>query len=348
MTYAILEQLDHYGPLHCPQLDYQQATAYTRKLAAGHYENFTVVSQLLPRRLREDFCHVYAFCRWADDLGDEVGDTQRSLELLDWWRTELANCYDGKPRHPIFVALLPTIEKHDIPQKPFDELIDAFCQDQRISRYQTWQQLVDYCARSAAPVGRLVLYLCGYRDLHRQQLSDATCTALQLTNFWQDVRRDVLERGRVYIPGQVAGEHGLDLDLMATAIKTDDPACNLCSPGLSSLAVPSAGIYAQLPAYRATMRDLIGRTRSLFEHGRQLWPLVSRDIRPSIKLFTLGGQSIVRMIERLNYNTLQIRPCLSKTQKATLLLRTLAAHWMPLGRTISVAQSSPQGASSRG
>ena len=339
MTYAILEQLDRYGPRHCPQLDYQQASAYTRQLAAGHYENFTVVSWLLPRRLRDDFRHVYAFCRWADDLGDQIGDPQRSLELLDWWRSELADCYDGKPRHPVFVALRPTIEKHDIPRKPFDDLIDAFCQDQRVSRYRSWDQVLDYCTRSADPVGRLVLYLCGYRDQHRQQLSDATCTALQLANFWQDVRRDVLERDRVYIPDQIAAQHGLDLELMVTAIRADNPTCNTCAPASS---VPSAGIHAQLPAYRATMRDLVDRTRPLFVRGRQLWPLVSRDVRPDIKLFTLGGQSILRMIEKLNYNTLQTRPSLSKAKKLSLLLRTLIAHLLSPGGATSVALSSPQ------
>jgi len=201
---AVLEQLDTFGPQRCEQLTYEQADEYTRRLARTQYENFTVVSWLLPVRLRADFQHVYAFCRWADDLGDETGDTDRSHELLAWWRDELTACYQGDPRHPVFVALAPTIEQHDIPRKPFDDLIDAFVQDQTVTRYDTWDQAIDYCTRSADPVGRLVLYLCGYRDAQRQQFSDATCTALQLINFWQDVRRDIIERDRVYVPRDIA------------------------------------------------------------------------------------------------------------------------------------------------
>ena len=129
------------------------------------------------RRLLDDFRHVYSFCRWADDLGDETGDPQRSLELLAWWRREVDLCYAGNPRHPVFVALNQTIHRHDIPRKPFDDLIDAFVQDQTVTRYRTWEQVLDYCTRSADPVGRLVLYLAGVRDEERQKLSDATCTA---------------------------------------------------------------------------------------------------------------------------------------------------------------------------
>ena len=174
MGSSVLDQLDTYGPDHCEPLTHDQAVAYTRELAESHYENFTVVSWLLPERLRDDFRNVYSFCRWADDLGDETGSRERSVELLEWWRRELDACYDGQPRHPVFIALSPTIERHDIPRKPFDDLIDAFLQDQRVVRYDTWEQVCDYCTRSADPVGRLVLYLAGYRDDERQRLSDAT------------------------------------------------------------------------------------------------------------------------------------------------------------------------------
>ncbi len=324
MASAILQQLDTYGPQRCERLTYDQAARYTRELAESHYENFTVVSWLLPARLREDFRNVYAFCRWADDLGDETGDPQRSLELLAWWRREIDACYAGEPRHPVFVALSRTIAEHDIPRKPFDDLVDAFIQDQTVRRYDTFEQVLDYCTRSANPVGRLVLYLCGYRDEERQRLSDATCTALQLANFWQDVRRDILERDRVYVPADVASRHGLDISLMVKAVRIDEeagPRCSACGPDRQT---PSAGMNALLPAYRATIRELVDRTWPLFKEGRALWPMVARDVRLDIKLFTLGGEAILRMIERLNYNTLMTRPSLSKGAKLVLFLRAVA------------------------
>jgi squalene synthase HpnC len=322
MPPPIIQQLDTYGPRTCAQLDYAQADAYTRDLAHSHYENFTVVSWLLPRSLREHFHHVYAFCRWADDLGDEAGDPARALELLAWWRVELDRCYAGAPRHPVFVALRPTIERYDIPRQPFDDLIDAFVQDQRLHRYDTLAQTLDYCTRSANPVGRLVLYLCGYRDDRRQALSDATCTALQLANFWQDVRRDILERDRVYVPAEVAAAHGLDIATLVTAVKADAASCSAgCAAPL-----PSAGITALpgvLPAYRATLKDLVDRTAPLFAQGRGLWPLLNRRVRLDIELFTLGGESILRLIRSQNYDTLSRRPTLSKSAKLALLSRAL-------------------------
>ncbi len=318
MPSEILDQLETYGPDRCVQLDFEQATAYTQELARAHYENFSVVSWFLPRRLRADFRHVYAFCRWADDLGDECGDRQRALRLLDWWRNELDACYAGRPRHPVFVALERTIAAHDIPRKPFADLIDAFVQDQTVLRYRTWDQVLDYCTRSADPVGRLVLYLCGYRDEQRQRLSDATCTALQLANFWQDVRRDILERDRVYIPADVAQSHGLDIDQMVKSIQLDAKDEGSRQPTCTSCTIPSAGTHALLEPYRATVRELVDRTWPLFRTGRELWPLVAPDVRVDIELFTLGGESILRMIQRRNYDTLHQRPALSKGAKNAL------------------------------
>lgn len=328
----VLDQLDTYGPHHCEPLSYEQASDYTRRLATSHYENFTVVSWLLPKRLRDDFRHVYSFCRWADDLGDEAGSKDRSLELLAWWRRELDLCYAGTPRHPVFVALHRTIDKHDIPRKPFDDLIDAFVQDQHVSRYQTWDQVIDYCTRSADPVGRLVLYLCGYRDEERQRLSDATCTALQLANFWQDVRRDVLERDRVYIPGEVASKHHLDIETMVAAINHDAAikaeqanSCSTCNN------LPNATITAQLSAYRATVKELCDRTWPLFEKGHALWPMVAKDVRLDIQLFSLGGEATLKMIRNQNYNTLERRPSVSKAAKMLLMMRALCAKFLGFG-----------------
>ncbi|HMF79399.1 MAG TPA: squalene/phytoene synthase family protein, partial [Bryobacteraceae bacterium] len=164
-----------------------EAREYTRWLATHHYENFHVVSALLPKKLHQDFYNVYSFCRWADDLGDEIGDPAESLRLLAWWRTELEGMYRGETGHPVFTALKETVDRHAIPVEPFDRLIRAFEQDQTVTRYQTFDDVFGYCVNSANPVGHLVLYLCGYRDAERQRLSDFTCTALQLANFWQDI-----------------------------------------------------------------------------------------------------------------------------------------------------------------
>ncbi len=346
MGTSILDQLDRYGPEHCPASTPEQASAYVQELARTHYENFSVVSWFLPQRLRTDFRHVYAFCRWADDLGDEAGSPQRSLELLGWWRRELDLCYAGAPRHPVFVALKPTVDRHGIPRKPFDDLIDAFEQDQRINRYRSWSQVLDYCKRSADPVGRLVLYLCGYRDTQRQELSDATCTALQLANFWQDVRRDILERDRVYLPSEIASDHGLDVDTLVAAVKADatGSATAACCDGRR---LPGVGVTALLGPYRQTLRDLCDRTWPLFVSGRRLWPLVARDVRLDIQLFTLGGEAVLRMIRARGYDTLTSRPSVSKPAKLGLMMRALASKWLGvgLGRDAVEAVDSGTGAS---
>lgn len=331
----VLQELELYGPQHCRQLSYEEADRYTRDLTRRHYENFTVVSRLLPAELVPHFQHVYAFCRWADDLGDETGDPQRSRELLEWWRSELEACYAGRPRHPVFVALAPTIQQFDIPRQPFDDLIDAFIQDQTVRRYQSWEQVLDYCRRSANPVGRLVLYICGYRDETRQRLADATCTALQLTNFWQDVRRDILERDRVYIPQEIARRHGLDLDFMVQIVRLDEESrresCGQVACSCHDRHSP--GMEAILPAYRATIRELVERTWPFFREGRNLWPMVSPQVRTDIQLFTLGGERILHLIRRQNYDTLTRRPRLSKAAKWVLFLRVLAGRWLTVGKS---------------
>jgi phytoene/squalene synthetase len=177
----------------------EEARQYCAHLAHTHYENFSVASWFLPRRLRQHFFNLYAYCRISDDLGDEVGDTAASLELLDQWQRELDACYDGSPRHPVFVALAETVRQFDIPKHEFSDLLIAFRQDQTVTRFETFDDVLAYCHYSANPVGHLVLYLCGYRDAERQRLSDYTCTALQLANFWQDVSVDYA-KGRVYLP----------------------------------------------------------------------------------------------------------------------------------------------------
>src|SRR5271163_2905143 len=177
----------------------EEARAWCKRLAESHYENFHVATWFLPAALRPHFHAIYAYCRVSDDLGDEVGDPAKALALLDQWDGELDACYEGRARHPVFVALAETIHDCKIPKQPFADLLVAFRQDQVETRYATMVDLLGYCRYSANPVGRLVLYACGEADEEKFSLSDATCTALQLANFWQDVRRDYA-KGRIYLP----------------------------------------------------------------------------------------------------------------------------------------------------
>src|SRR5438309_1601531 len=196
-----------------------EAQEYCARLARSHYENFSVASWFLPSRLRQHFSNVYAYCRISDDLGDEVGDASASLELLDQWQHELDACYDGTPKHPVFVALAETVRLFEIPKHEFSDLLTAFRQDQTITRFETFNDVLGYCRYSANPVGHLVLYLCGYRDQEWQKLSDFTCTALQLANFWQDVSVDYA-KGRIYLPIEDLRRFSVGEDDIATQRNT--------------------------------------------------------------------------------------------------------------------------------
>jgi squalene synthase HpnC len=275
----------------------EEARAYTRWLARHHYENFHVVSFLLPRRLRQDFFNVYAYCRWADDLGDEMGDPTESLRLLGWWRQELDAMYAGRATHPVFVALMETVRKHAIPRQPFADLIQAFVQDQTVARYRDWEELFGYCRYSANPVGRLVLHLCGYSDARRQRLSDATCTALQLANFWQDVTVDLL-KDRVYIPLELMERHGYTVEELRARRST--------------------------PAFREVMREAVEKARELFLEGLPLSTMVDRRLALDLDLFSRGGLRVLEKIARLNYDVLAARPAISKAERLRLLLGSLA------------------------
>jgi squalene synthase HpnC len=277
----------------------EEAQEYTRWLATHHYENFNVVSWLLPKALHQHFYNVYAYCRWADDLGDEVPEAARALELLAWWEHELDACYEGRPSHPVFVALHETIVAKDIPKQPFADLLKAFRQDQTVKRYPNWDAVLGYCVYSANPVGRLVLYLCGYRDEERQRLSDATCTALQLANFWQDVSRD-LDIGRIYIPLDAAAAQGLSASDIVER-RFDE-------------------------RYVRLMKDLVARTRTLFAEGRPLTKMVDERLSVDLEMFTRGGLAVLDSIESMGYDTLHCRPSVSKLKQATLLGRALVAH----------------------
>jgi len=274
-----------------------EALAYTRWLATHHYENFHVVSFLLPKRLHQDFYNVYSYCRWADDLGDEIGDKAESLRLLDWWSGELNEMYEGRAKHPVFVALLPTIRKYSIPRQLFADLVAAFIQDQQVSRYRDWDELFGYCRNSANPVGRLVLYLCGYSDPLRQELSDATCTALQLANFWQDVTVDLL-KDRIYIPLEVMERHGYMVEELFA--------------------------HRFTPAFREVMREIVVKARELFTKGLPLPGMVDRRLALDIDLFSRGGMRVLDKIEQQGYDVLAVRPAISKGERVRLLLQSLA------------------------
>jgi squalene synthase HpnC len=279
----------------------EEAQRYTRWLATHRYENFGVVSWLLPRELHQHFYNVYAYCRWSDDLGDEIPDRARALELLSAWEEDLRHCWrhGEEPCHPVLIALRETVRAKQTPLRLYLDLLRAFRQDQKTQRYATWDGVLNYCVYSANPVGRLVLHLCDYRDDERQRLSDFTCTALQLANFWQDVSPD-LDKGRIYIPIEELAKHGLaEADIVARRFDS---------------------------RYVALMKSLIARTRELFDAGLPLAPLVDSGLRTDIELFSRGGIAILDAIEASGYNTLSHRPSLSKWKKVQLLGRALGSR----------------------
>ena len=279
-------------PAFAPSL--QKAREYCRELARSHYENFSVATWFLPKNLRQDFLNVYAYCRISDDLGDEVGDPAASLALLDEWQAELDACYQGSPRHPVFVALAETVRKFNIPKHEFSDLLIAFRQDQTVTRFETFDHVLAYCRYSANPVGHLVLYLCGYHDAERQQLSDYTCTALQLANFWQDVTDDY-SKGRIYLPLE---------DLRRYSVTENDLAqsCNT-------------------PAFCEMMEFEVERARRWFDHGLPLIKKVDAQLAVDLELFSRGGQEILNAIARQRFAVLGRRPVISKARKLALVAR---------------------------
>lgn len=301
MKNAFALELSRFGPDTPHRLiSLAEARSYCSRLARRHYENFTVASLLLPRRLLQHFHNVYAYCRWADDLADESGGGAHALNLLHWWKQELIRCYEDKPNHPVMVALRETIHQFRIPRDPFINLLFAFEQDQLVKRYQTFEQLLGYCRYSANPVGHLVLYLCAAHNDENSALSDHICTALQLANFWQDVARD-FDIDRVYLPEEDRRQFGYaDADLEHRRF----------TPGFVEL-----------------MRFEVERTRDLFYRGMPLVERMNPNVRLDIELFIQGGLAILGKIEGLGYNVWQDRPVLSKMDKARLLTSALARRW---------------------
>ncbi len=282
-----------------------EAQTWCRQLAESHYENFHVATWFLPKPLIPHFHAVYAYCRVSDDLGDEVGDRDASLALLDWWGRELDACYEGRAHHPVFVALAETIRACSIPKEPFADLLAAFRQDQTITRYRTMQEVLGYCRYSANPVGRLVLYICGYADEERFRLSDATCSALQLANFWQDIRVD-WKKDRVYLPQEDMQRFGVSDQTIADAVAT--------------------------PEFRALLKHEVDFARSLFEQGLPLIGMVGRELALDLDLFSRGGLAILRAIEQQDYDVLRARPSLSNATKLALVLRAVSGKLLPFFR----------------
>lgn len=294
---GVIADLATWGPnsrRSAPSLD--DSRAYCKDLATTHYENFSVVSWLLPRALRQHMFNVYAFCRWSDDLGDETGDLARSTELLAWWRRELDECFEGNARHPVFVALLETIREFGLVPAPFRDLISAFEQDQRVRDYETFEQLRDYCCRSANPVGRIVLALFRAASPQNVEWSDSICTGLQLANFWQDVTRDHAI-GRVYLPREDRQRFGYS-DEELTAHRTT-------------------------PAFLELMKFEVDRARKFLIDGKPLIRSVRGRLRIDVELFIGGGLRILDEIERIGYRVWEIRPEVSKAAKFSLLARSV-------------------------
>jgi squalene synthase HpnC len=283
----------------------EEARAWCRHLAETHYENFHVATWFLPEKLRPHFHSIYAYCRVSDDLGDEVGSKEAALALLDFWGRELDACYEGRTRHPVFVALAETIRACSIPKEPFADLLTAFRQDQTVTRYSNMDEVLGYCKYSANPVGRLVLYACGEASEDKFKLSDATCSALQLANFWQDVRVD-WGKDRVYLPQEDMQRFGVSDETIAAGIATD--------------------------AFRELMRYEVDYARSLFAQGLPLIGMVSRDLAIDLDLFSRGGLEILRAVERRNYDVLSARPAISKGSKLALGFRALCAKLFPFFR----------------
>ena len=285
--------------------DLAAAEAFCRDVANKHYENFTVATRLVPRRLRQHLANVYAFARWSDDLADEAESPEAAAAAIAGWRHELRECFAGRPKHPVFVALAATIAETGLSIEPFSDLLDAFEEDRSFDaqgiacRYSTRAHVLEYCRRSADPVGRIVLALEGCRDPGLVAMSDSICTGLQLVNFWQDVKRDRIA-GRVYLPREDMLRHGVEESML------DAPAAS--------------------PALRSLIRDEVSWARECFAAGAPLERLAPRVLRPAIGMFLAGGRAVADAIERAGHDTLSFRPVVGKGKKMLLAARA----WLSL------------------
>jgi len=307
------QQLADWGPdSEYEPVSISAARDYCREVTTEHYENFSVVSRLLPKDLHPHFQSVYAFCRWSDDLGDEILDADRSLELLSWWRSELAACEQRKSSHPVFVALSETIRKFQIPIEPFENLISAFEQDQVKNEYKNLEELKDYCRRSADPVGRIVLHLFREATPENVELSDRICTGLQLTNFWQDVARDH-EIGRLYLPKHDREKFGYTDEMIEEQTST--------------------------PEFIELLKHEVKVARQFLLSGRPLVDRLPPKFQIDIDLFVRGGLCILDRIERVGFKTWETRPKVTKYDGVKLFLKAVCRKW---GRRIGLVSRYPQ------
>jgi hydroxysqualene synthase len=282
-----------------PSLRESLAAAYERcaEIAYSHYENFPVASWLLPAPMRPHIAAIYAFARTADDFADEPGRTpDERYRLLNEWNAKLHRSVDGHSTDPIFVALAHTMRERRLPLQLFEDLLSAFRQDVSVTRYETWDDVLDYCRRSANPVGRLVLRVAGVDDPAVDRASDALCTALQLTNFWQDFGVD-WSRGRLYIPREEVVRAGAqESDLSAKQMT---------------------------PAWKSALRACVVTTRALFEAGRPVTDAVTGRLRLELRATWFGGMRVLEKIEQLDFDTLNHRPTVGKRDVPALALRAL-------------------------
>ena len=276
--------------------DLTSAFAHCARITNAHYENFPVASWLLPGNIRPHVYSIYAFARTADDYADEPGMTQEErLEKLDEWKRMLDTC-QKTPDHPVFAALAHTIWTFDLPATLFNDLLSAFRQDVLQSRHQTFADLIAYSKCSANPVGRLILTLFGFRDSRMFAESDALCTALQLTNFWQDIAVDC-SRDRIYLPSEDMLRYGVTVSDLRSGEVSD--------------------------RFRALVRDMIDQTRQLFVEGRTLPDRVTKGLKYELRFTWLGGFRILKKIEDADFDIFQRRPKISKSNGIQLLLRSL-------------------------
>lgn len=290
----------------------EEARLWCKQLAGSHYENFHVATMFLPKEQRPHFESIYAYCRVSDDLGDEVADQRTTLRLLDAWEELLNEAYDRpqESMHPVFVALQATIAQFSIPRTLFADLLKAFRQDQVLTHYETWEELLEYSRNSANPVGRLVLCVSGYRQEEICELSDKVCTGLQLANFWQDVVEDA-ERGRRYIPAEWMERFGVEDGQILGRVFT--------------------------PQFREMAKDLVERTRRMLEEGSAITTKVDADLAVTLTLFCKGGKAILSEIAKQDYDVLRGRPVVSKLKKAGLLLGAMGQKYGWGGRSRVVA-----------
>jgi len=292
------ERLAKHGPhARWKKPSTSDAFAYCQDLARVQYENFSVISWFLPTELHPHFASIYAYCRWSDDLADEVNSNQESLELLSWWEDQLEKCYQGETTHPVFVALARTIQEFSIPIQPFKNLLTAFRLDQSKKRYETFDDLLAYCRNSADPVGQLVMYLGECFSEEAQHYSHCVCTGLQLANFWQDIRRDY-ENGRIYIPAEDFLKFGMSID--------DMPNCATTDP------------------FQELIQFEVERADQMLIEGTPIVDYFPSPLQLDVSLFVRGGRSILQQIRAQKYDTWNRRPEVSHFTKLYLVL---SAWW---------------------